>query len=100
MTTFNFQPVMAKSTLERMTEDPSEVRPKLLGDSAGITALRGDIETAARSDAKVLIAGETGVGKEVVSRLIHQDGARRRHPFAHEDCADTHPLNRFVPQFA
>ena len=42
---------------------------------------------AARSDAKVLIAGETGVGKEVVAKLVHQGGARRRNPFVAINCA-------------
>jgi len=49
--------------------------------------VRADIELAARSTAKVLITGETGTGKEVVSRLIHKQGARRAQPFLTINCA-------------
>src|SRR3954463_8221859 len=49
--------------------------------------LRVDIEAAAGSDAKVLIVGETGVGKEVVARLIHQTGRRRHRNFVAINCA-------------
>lgn len=62
-------------------------RPVLLGDSPAMGRLRTDIETAVRSDAKVLILGETGVGKEIVARLIHRGGPRRRHPFVAINCA-------------
>jgi two-component system nitrogen regulation response regulator NtrX len=61
--------------------------PLLLGDSPGIVLLRGEIASAARSDAKVLIVGETGVGKEIVARMIHDSGRRRARAFVTINCA-------------
>jgi transcriptional regulator with GAF, ATPase, and Fis domain len=49
--------------------------------------LREDVEAAARSDAKVLIVGETGVGKEIVARMIHETGRRRARNFVTINCA-------------
>jgi transcriptional regulator with GAF, ATPase, and Fis domain len=46
-----------------------------------------DIEMAARSDAKVLITGETGVGKDIVARLIHKHSSRGRAPLSTINCA-------------
>jgi len=59
----------------------------LLGSGPALAQLRSDIESAARSDSKVLIGGETGVGKEVVARLIHARSSRRRHSFLAVNCA-------------
>lgn len=59
----------------------------LVGRSEGLQAISMDIECAARSDAKVLITGETGVGKEVVTRLIHQKSSRSSAPLVTVNCA-------------
>jgi DNA-binding NtrC family response regulator len=61
--------------------------PRLIGASPAIRALHDDIETAARSDAKVLITGETGVGKEVAAHLVHQGSARSQAVIAKLNCA-------------
>jgi transcriptional regulator with GAF, ATPase, and Fis domain len=60
---------------------------RLVGESAAIKQLQDDIECASRWDAKVLITGETGVGKEVVARLIHQWGTRKTSPLLTVNCA-------------
>ena len=60
---------------------------RLVGTSAAIRAVESDIDCAARSDAKVLITGETGVGKEVVSRMVHARSARSSGPLLTVNCA-------------
>jgi transcriptional regulator with GAF, ATPase, and Fis domain len=59
----------------------------MIGRSEAIRTLEHEIDCAARSDAKVLITGETGVGKEVVSRLIHRHSARASAPLVTLNCA-------------
>lgn len=63
----------------------SEVR--LLGRSEAVRTILADIDCAARSGAKVLITGETGVGKEVVARLIHDRSARSSSRLVTVNCA-------------
>jgi transcriptional regulator with PAS, ATPase and Fis domain len=59
---------------------------RLIGRSPQITALQAEIDRVARSDAKVLITGESGVGKEIVSRSIHNGGPRSNMVFAAVNC--------------
>ncbi|HXH07471.1 MAG TPA: sigma 54-interacting transcriptional regulator [Vicinamibacterales bacterium] len=59
----------------------------LIGDSEPIRQLRDEIECAARTDAKVLLTGESGVGKEIVARQIHARSARGRGPLMTINCA-------------
>ena len=59
----------------------------LLGESPALGQLRFDIQSAARCESKVLITGETGVGKEIVARLIHLQGVRANQQFLAINCA-------------
>lgn len=52
----------------------------IVGDSAAMKALAGQIEIAARGDLTVLLFGESGTGKELVARAIHRHSARRYGP--------------------
>jgi DNA-binding NtrC family response regulator len=60
---------------------------QLVGNSATVQEIKHHIECAARSDAKVLITGESGVGKEVVARLIHDRSRRAHEPVVTINCA-------------
>jgi DNA-binding NtrC family response regulator len=61
--------------------------PRLVGASPAIEALRGAIEHAAQSTAKVLITGESGAGKEIVAASIHAASGRRHAAFVTLNCA-------------
>jgi two-component system response regulator AtoC len=65
----------------------AKARVDMIGRSPEILALQEEVERIARSDAKVLISGESGVGKEIVARSIHALGPRAAMPFAPVNCA-------------
>jgi two-component system nitrogen regulation response regulator NtrX len=64
-----------------------DTEESLVGIGTAIRAIDAEIEYAARSDAKVLITGESGVGKEVIARLVHQRSRRARTPLVTINCA-------------
>ena len=59
---------------------------RMLGQSPAMNALRDTMSKVARSQAPVYIAGESGVGKELVARTIHAEGARADGPFVPVNC--------------
>jgi DNA-binding NtrC family response regulator len=59
----------------------------MIGTSAAMSELRAEIGRVAQSDAKVLITGESGVGKEVVARAINTASPRAHQPFTPVNCA-------------
>ena len=59
---------------------------RLEGVSPQIVELRQEIERVARSDAKILITGESGVGKEVVAQCVHANSPRAHSTFVAVNC--------------
>jgi two-component system, NtrC family, response regulator PilR len=59
---------------------------KLLGESAPLVQVRELIAKLSRTQAPVYISGESGSGKELAARLIHENGARRDKPFVPVNC--------------
>src|SRR4051812_15519527 len=89
--------VAIKNAIEktRLVSELSELRQQLTddehqsvwGNSEKMRATATVIEQVADSDVGVLIRGESGVGKELVSRAIHQRSTRRNRPFVKVNCA-------------
>ena len=59
----------------------------LIGSSPKFRALLTEVERVAPVDSAVLIQGETGTGKEVIARAIHEASPRRNHRFVALNCA-------------
>jgi len=59
----------------------------IVGESRALRAALAKLETAVDSDLPVLILGETGTGKELFARALHEHGSRARAPFVALNCA-------------
>ncbi len=59
----------------------------MIGHSEGMVRIKDTIEKVAPTDARVLITGENGVGKELVARWIHEKSARAEGPLVEVNCA-------------
>lgn len=69
------------------SETTSAGERPLVGDSEAMRNLQGLVENVAQTDATVLISGETGTGKELISLAIHNASRRRNKPFIKVNCA-------------
>lgn len=66
--------------------EEAPVDSRLLGDSPPMRTLRNQVAKLARSQAPVYISGESGSGKELVARLIHEQGPREVQTFVPVNC--------------
>jgi len=62
-------------------------RYEIVGKSYGIRAVIDKIDRVGKSDARVLITGENGTGKELVARALHSQSSRAGEPFVEVNCA-------------
>ena len=60
---------------------------KIIGDSPALKTILGQIETVALTDSTILLLGETGTGKEILARSIHERSGRRDRKFVKVNCA-------------
>jgi len=60
---------------------------EIVGQSRSLGALLDDVKLVAATDSSVLILGETGTGKELITRAIHSSSARRDRPLIKVNCA-------------
>ena len=60
---------------------------EIVGRSPALRRVLKEIETVAPTGSTVLVTGETGTGKELIARAIHQLSTRREHPFVKLNCA-------------
>lgn len=81
---------MDKNTLSKETRTlkrkVSRVQ-EMIGESEGIARIKETIEKVAPTDARVLVTGENGVGKEMVARWIHEKSNRNTGPIVEVNCA-------------
>lgn len=72
--------------LRRELEMQSAPGPRIVGNTPAMKRLRDTIARIANTDADVLIHGETGTGKELVARALHEHSVRQEHNFVPVNC--------------
>jgi len=77
------QQVVAELTEQAWKRDGGE----LIGESYAMQHLKQELEIVASSDFTILVSGETGVGKELVARTLHQKSLRKHGPMVYVNCA-------------
>jgi formate hydrogenlyase transcriptional activator len=86
-----YSPVEEGSAREtHMAREEACVRqsePEIIGDSAKLRHALQEVETVAPTSSTVVILGETGTGKDLVARTIHNLSQRRQHAFVKLNCA-------------
>ncbi len=70
----------------RAAETELHESPRLIGQSEVVRRIREKVAKLSRSQAPVYISGESGVGKELVARMIHDEGPRATGPFVPVNC--------------
>jgi two-component system C4-dicarboxylate transport response regulator DctD len=80
------QLTLENRTLREELASQSRVGPRIIGKAPSIIQLRKMIQKVANADTDVLIMGETGTGKELVARSLHEQSKRRQNNFVAINC--------------
>ncbi|MDT8274241.1 MAG: sigma-54 dependent transcriptional regulator, partial [Desulfomonilia bacterium] len=82
--TLHLKALEEENALLRMKTEKDD---EIIGNSPAVRKLKEQIDTAAPTDAWILILGENGTGKELVARRLHKKSKRSQHPFIEVNCA-------------
>jgi formate hydrogenlyase transcriptional activator len=79
--------VDTQSAASLQLERPAREFEQIVGDSRALEEVLAEVERVAPTDSTVLVLGETGTGKELIARAIHNLSPRRNRPFVKLNCA-------------
>jgi formate hydrogenlyase transcriptional activator len=79
--------IAASFSLARLAQSRTATADEIVGESAQLTSVLQQVKLVAPTDSTVLILGETGTGKELIARAIHQLSNRASRPFIRVNCA-------------
>jgi DNA-binding NtrC family response regulator len=80
-----------KSDQDEDTDIEDLPESEMIGSSTGMVGIYKIVSRVAPTDATVLLEGETGTGKELIARMIHNNSKRADQPFAPVDCGSVAP---------
>ncbi len=78
---------MAANAISILSLDSSDSRNEFIGHNTGLRDVWGAVQVVSGFDTTVLLQGETGTGKEVVARAIHEESSRKHRPYIKVNCA-------------
>jgi formate hydrogenlyase transcriptional activator len=78
---------MAAKPIHMMDPDTTSMKSNLVGSDQGLREAWNSVRIVAPTDSVVLIQGETGTGKELIAKAIHEESLRRRGPYVKINCA-------------
>src|SRR6201996_3531429 len=79
--------MIAQTDVSKEAFSPLNITERLVGDSAPMTELKRAAQGIAVRQSTVMILGETGTGKEMLARYIHENSLRLHKPFIPVDCS-------------
>ncbi len=79
--------IVEKNTLQKKVAKKNKKVQEIIGDSKAISAIKETIERVGPTDARVLVTGPNGSGKELVARWLHENSPRRDNSIIEVNCA-------------